>query len=71
MVYLNFQKTLKYLLKLKAKHKAKKKQNKAKNNCMLSEKDYNPQPNHNPTLTEALTLTLAASYLNTSHYPKS
>ena len=28
MVYLNFQKTLKYLLKLKAKHKAKKKEQK-------------------------------------------
>ena len=30
MVYLNFQKTLKYLLKLKAKHKAKKKEQKNK-----------------------------------------
>ena len=37
---------------------------------MLSEKDYNPQPNNNPTLTEALTLTLAASYLKLSHDPK-
>ena len=37
---------------------------------MLSEKDYNPQPNNNPTLTEALTLTLAASYLNPNHNPK-
>ena len=37
---------------------------------MLSEKDYNPQPNNNPTLTEALILTLATSYLNPSHDPK-
>ena len=69
MVYLNFQKTLKYLLKLKAKHNAKKYKKTKNNYCMLSEKDYNPQPNHNPTLTEALTLTLAASYLNPSHNP--
>ena len=70
MAYLNFQKTLKYLLKLKAKHKAKKKNKKTKKNCMLSEKDYNPQPNNNPTLTEALILTLSTSYLNPSHDPK-
>ena len=32
-------------------------------------KNFNPQPNHTPTLTQALTLSLAASYPNANPNP--
>ena len=56
MVYFDFRETFKYLLKFKAKHNTKKQKLDAfRKNC-------NPQPNHIPTLTQILTLTLVASY---------
>ena len=36
---------------------------------MFSEKNCNPQRNHDPTLTKALTLTLAANYPNPNPNP--
>ena len=51
------------MLKFKAKHSTKKQK------LDVFRKNCNPQRNHDPTLTQALTLTLAANYPNPNPNP--